>query len=553
MSNNTPVSRFEHTILIPMRLTDGDGKDAEIGQVSRDLLESKRWVAATATPPADPPSADPTWLPLHDQHQHQAYAYFHPFVRRFLYDPSKVMRLHRADLRRVVVEPQQSEPVLTFEFDVTSCELWLFAGTGVALLRLDLHARPEREDATWPLHDVQRVIDQLRRLYPPYFEEIKDRDGRRQGMAGGRCPKRVEFVFADGTKVHSDLGDAKRYLAERAAWVEPGHERTGSFSWATHWESLLWPLVTRPRATEALPSSRRWHALQLGDDRAPCMSYVGFSDKAALQKVDNGNWMRLCFADAPGTDELPYQRGFVADFERHYCYDRYWYRTGESMESPSRIMNCGYAFMWAGSSDDPCFFANETNGAIAIFRHIYVPMGIIAQFHHAALLAVSARMTSLPDAPDPHALTDLYRGFIIFTQRYWFDEISPQVQGRELFSQWRRELGIQELFDEVRLELRDMIDVQSAKEQVTQSRQATFLAHVALPFAALSVFLGFVSMSATSLGMNSLPAEIKVALSAPFMKGVTLFTWGLTFATPLVLLGVIVWYFRNRPSRGLPR
>lgn len=539
MTNDQPaVSRFEHTILIPVRLIDRGGRDAVMQDVAAALTERGPWSRTSATPASPPAAGGPNWPPLHALHGHQAYAYFHPFVRRFLFDPEMVIRCRRTDLRRVVIEPGQREPVPTLEFDVATCELWLFKDTGIAVLRLDLHAVPPLTGGTWPLHEVQRVIDQMRRLYPPYFDTIGDPQGQPRRHAGGHCPERVEFVFDDGRKLASDFGDVQRYLAERAGWVRPVAEHTGSFSWATHWEGLLLPFVTRPGSD---PGERGWRVLQLGDDRAACMSFVGFSSRDALRSVDRGNWMRLCFGDAPGSDDLPYQRGFVADFEQRYCYDRYWYEQDESEDSPSRLMNCGFAFTWAGNNGDPYFFANETNGAPVIFRHLYVPMGIIAMFQHAALLAISARQTALPEPPDPQAQTALYRSFILFTQRYWFDDISPQVQGREIFCQWRRELGIAQLFEQVRLELRDMIDAQNADEQVEQSNEATRLTRLALPFAMLSLLVGVLSMAAGLLGMNSVgfdsakPAEW-CSVAGPHC----IFSAPLTLSAILAMLAIVL-------------
>ena len=216
----------------------------------------------------------------------------------------------------------------------------------------------------------------------------------------------------------------------------------------------------------------------------------------------------------PVSDELPYQREFLAGFEKRCCYDRFWYQSGESAESSSRIMNCGYSFTWVGSAKDAGYFMNDRNGAVATFRHIYVPMGVIAHFHRAALLAASAQLSALSELHDvdkqqehQKRLQKLYQRFITFTQVFWFDEISPQEQGRELFAGWRHELRTQELFNEVRQELRDMTDLQNAQEQVKQAREAQKLTKIALPFAAISVFVGYVSMLASGFGMNTISSE----------------------------------------------
>ena len=51
-----------------------------------------------------------------------------------------------------------------------------------------------------------------------------------------------------------------------------------------------------------------------------------------------------------------------------------------------------------------------------------------------------------------------YQHFIEFTHVFWFDEVSPQEQGVEMFAMWQRELRSKTLYDEVRQELKDLVE-----------------------------------------------------------------------------------------------
>ena len=58
--------------------------------------------------------------------------------------------------------------------------------------------------------------------------------------------------------------------------------------------------------------------------------------------------------------------------------------------------------------------------------------------------------------------------FLRFEHRYWFHEISNQAQARELFQRTRRNLGLDELYREIREELQDMgnfLDVEAMRRQ----------------------------------------------------------------------------------------
>lgn len=515
------VSHFEVSILIPIRIVD------DCGQAPKSMMD----VAASLLGQGwCPPLADQSAPELTRRIEHQAYSYFHPFVRRFLFDQQRVIRLARTDLECLTVKPGGLGDHADCHLEVMACELWLFQRTEIGVLKLDLRKAADAED--WALSRVQRLLDQVRRLYPPYF------DGSSGDLAsGGHCPREVVLRFkssAGHESVTSDFGDVARYCADMASWSALGqsNELLESFSWATHWQAILEPLVTSPVAPN-VPGAKvgmptRWRAMQLGDDRAATMSFVAFANEAEFRRVTEGDWVRLCFSDAPGDDRFPCQDAFLngnalrASFQSRFCYDRFFYAVGQSTDSPSRILNCGYSFTYAGSKADPHFFMNFDNGAIVSFRHIYLAMGVLAQFQRAALLASSFRISCLVKRDvnsgiDKKETAPAYDAFLSFTQWYWFDEISPQEQGQDLFAMWRRELRLQELFTEVRQELRDIVDLQNAKQQIEQAETASKLAktsteltRVAVPFAILSITIALLSFAAGWMGMNVLTDDVKV-------------------------------------------
>lgn len=558
MSNPQPlVSELHISIIVPLRIVDSEGNAPGSMRNVAGSLRLHGW--------------EPLQEGATDAEQriaHQAFSYFHPFVRRFLYDDRRVIRLRRDDLLAVNVKPGGWGEYADCRLDVEGCELWLFERTRIGVLKLDLQ-RPTGTPS-WPLKVMQRLLDQIRRLYPPYFDDGGTGDSKM--VQGGHCPREVELFLksAPGSAVtRSDYGKVERFVRERKQWadVAVAHEERASFAWAEHWQEILAPLVTTPvRSAEPGGNgsvARTWHAVQLGDDRAALMTFVGFDSCASLRAVSPGDWVRLCYADAPGTDRYPYQQAFLAgsasqpSFEARHCYDRYFYSDGESSDAPSRILNCGYAFTWAGcvepNKKDKGFFLNGANGAIVTFQHIYTAMGVIAQFQRAALLDSSFRISCLvkPDdaAPiDPEETGRAYDAFIWFTQWYWFDEITPQEQGQELFAMWRRELRLQELFDEVRQELGDIVDLQNANKQVELARRSTELTRIALPFAVVSLGIALLSLAAGWLGMNVIDdRDIKV-VQIGAKVGLELLAWAIALLG--LLLGLVfavltIWVVRS--------
>lgn len=508
MSNSD--DKLIHVISVPFRIHARNGGTVYLQKTCEKLKDSK-WSDVPKNTSNTP--LEKRWELFR---KYQSRAYFHPFVQRFLYDKERVRRFERNDVKKIVVT---LDHFVTKEFSVTlsvaRCELVLFQpDIGVLLLEVE---------TTEPLNlpQTQLLLDSLRRLYPPYIDGFTFKEGNEPASKemriwkGGHCPVEVRLLEGDGK---TPIGDPGVYREQQSIdsesmpkffehYSKPFEAEIGKdtihFPWAAHWQTLLNPFVTDSGGVG------EFSAHQLGDDRAPTMTYIAVQDPRSISR---GDWMRLCFCDDPGTSHLPYAEGFMQDFEEKFCYDRYWY-TGvlrDSEWNPSRILICGYSFTFVGSSADD-FFLNELNGAHATFRNIYVEMGLIAHFQRAALLAASQRLSDMVQRdssgahislPSRDEVRNFYDHFVEFTQNFWFDEISPQEQGREMFEMWRKRLRIQELYDEVRQELKDLVEyaeLRATSDELNASGRLNMTVAI-VGFGA--IVLSFVSAIAGILGMN---------------------------------------------------
>ena len=514
--SNLEAHRLIHVICLPLQFKREGKPIAHIDDAVRGLVtDGSSWHQADG-PFSGELSSEQRW---------QARVYFHHFVRRFLFDPQRSRWLQRGDITALrVTLPKTQAPIA---LQVLSCRLALFQ-PDIACLLLELECRE-----SLPIDTLQRLLDRLRRVYPPYFDSFQPAPGPDQPTPdrvwyGGHCADRVELLDAEdqpigfvGSYTPTDFKSSLADTSRIGSW-EPG--------WAGHWKTLLAPLYTGQTPSDEHSISIR----QFGDDRAAIMSYIAFNGPRALNK---GQWVRLCFADDHGTDALPYARTFLAHFERRYCYDRYWYQPVETDDSPSRVLNCGYAFSYVGEANT-WFFEHDPTGALFTFRHIYVTMGVIAHMQRAALLAASHRLTHLVrrdggnvTLPNAETVRSFYKQFVEFTQTYWFDEVSPQEQGQQLFAQWQAQLRTQPLYDEVRQELRDLAEhseLQASRNDFDQSRQLNEtvgrLGFFGLALTALSAVAGI-------FGMNK-PEEMTWLLS-----GLTAFLF--------VVLALLGWRMRQ--------
>ena len=541
--HNLQVETFRHIICLPFHIEDKSGAVGDNSGISlvkiKEALDSsgvwKQFHKLTAESEDDPENL--LEKIRNKARKYQARAYFHPFVQRFLYDENRLLRYRRdqqLSLRIQLIDGNfGSEKIDSLVLEIERCELSVFMpNIGILMLKI-------KNDQGLPLKITQKILDELRRIYPPYFEErdnvdysktpsLKDIDHNKNVEAqissgaltlwkSGHCPLSVQLMInndelnSGNTSVFYSLNEVNApsdLINKNAEYFKNGTNDGLVHPWEAHWSTLLQPFSTDINAQGLVIH-------QFGDDRAATMSYLAIDQ---LKLINRGNWVRLCFSDAPGNDKLPYAATFLKNFEEQYCYDRYWYE-GEDVDgtdSPSRILNCGYSFSYIGSKK--CrYFTNDNNGALATFNHIYSDMGMIAHFQRAALLSFSQRLSELVTRdnsgqiilPDNDKVQDMYRQFIEFTQNYWFDEISPQEQGQQLFAMWRKHLRIQELYDEVRQELKDLVDYleliegkRAALASGQSTKSANQLNNLIFSFGFVGFIVALISMFAGLFGTN---------------------------------------------------
>lgn len=461
---------------------------------------------------------------------YQAYNYFHPFVRDYWFNPSQVKRYSHTGvsyLHAVIYNGIENREVI---FDVVCDLLHITPNIGM----LVLHLKHNHLD----LKTAQACLDQLRRLYPPYLSYGKD-----QKPFGGHFPVSVTLKDKHTAPLASFSVIDLEKIREKAAGFATDHpfdsplnsKKRHAHLWAAHWAYLLEPFSTDIDA----PPYRDFLVRQLGDDRAAVVSLISIhtdQNENITQLIDTGNLKRLCFADAPGNDPTPYSERFLTNerFFNEYCYTRFWYNHNpeESSDKPSLIMNSGYAFCWLGDANDGHFFANPRDGAPVTFRHIYVPMAIIAHFQKAFLLTLANRLTDLtpyengkPIRINMKDFRQLKLDLIAFTQTYWFSEISPQEQGIELFEMWRKKLRMSIIHDDIRQQINDIVEYNNAEATSKINSQIKFLTYWA-------VILAIIGLAAGILGMNTFEIKEKPELDIDGLDYVNLFVRFITSWIP---------------------
>ncbi|MEP7247928.1 MAG: hypothetical protein ABI885_30160, partial [Gammaproteobacteria bacterium] len=439
------------------------------------------------------------------ERHYKEFVTFLPYVQRFLYGSTAgqesatakatgTMRVFRRDdvaRVRIVFAPGE-EPTL---FDVAHVDLYFFLDADIAILAFEMCTNDISLDR------AQDTLFRFGRAYPAYWE--------RNGNAGN-CPYSVEWLGKnDEVLAASDFAARAKYLAFVARY------RTACL--ANHWDYLLQPLMLEyPGQTGRL----RYRLLEY--NRMPFMSFIAVDDPTELTRAD---FVRIGMVTRPGEpDTLPYSSSTLADFERDYCDDRFWGRSGERFSGDTRIIVTGHTFAIVGRHDD-YFFSGSATGLLGQFRHQYFLLFLIAHFHKAALVSISdelaVAMNKLTVGETEsvknfkRTIRQMMEVFLRFTHRYWFHEVSNQAIARSVYGRLSKYLGNEELYAEVRNEVTDMnsyLDSDSARRQANTVLRLTVV-----------TILGLIGTIASGLlGMNiidetSRPAGIRLFIFLGFL------------------------------------
>jgi hypothetical protein len=453
-------------------------------------------------------------------------------VQRFLYgdgrgrrdaggrDADAPMRVfRREDVAQVRVRARpESAP---FTLDIVHVDLYFFFDVDVVLLNVELGAND------LSLAQAQEQLYRFGRGYPAGWDA--------QGLALHSMAG-VEWLDAAGQVLaSSDAQQRDLFLSHVAEHRAP---RT-----AAHWAFMLQPLVSDHSDD---PGELRYRQIEYY--RMPVMGFLALDDPRALTRND---FIRLgLVTGAGGSDngglndmrdarDLPYAADHVADFEQRYCYDRFWANAGAAPNT--RYLCSGHALIVVGDARSE-FYGCRDRGVLAQFRHQHFMLFMINHFQKAALLMASDRLVEalknldVGDAASvrrfKRSIRASFEGFLRFTHRYWFHEVSEQAQVRALSHLCATHLGLDPLYREVKERITDMsgyLDADSLRRQANTVVRLTVV-----------TILGLIGTVTTGfLGMNLL-AEA----DAPMERKLWI------FAVVFVLTTVLTFYTMGK-SKGL--
>ncbi len=461
---------------------------------------------------------------FHERHYNE-FVSFLPYVQRFLYgegraaagpqagDPGPPMRVfRRRDVAKLRVVTRAGEDAVTL--DIVHADLYFFFDVDVVMLNLEVSA------GVLDLSQAQELMYRFGRAYPAGWDD--------HGQAL-HCLHSVEWLGDDGVVLAaSDAQQRDSFLSHVAAHRAPRIAR--------HWDFMLQPLVNDLSSAVGVLRYR-----QIEYYRMPMMAYLALDKPRALTRNDFVRLGLVTGADEmTGTNDAPalasagppFAEQHLTDFEQRYCYDRFWADAGAAPNT--RYLCSGHAIVVIGDAKSQ-FFACPDRGVLAQFRHQHFLLFLIAHLQKASLLMFSDRLVEALKALDvgdatsvrtfKRAIRRSFEGFLRFTHRYWFHEVSEQAQVRALFNLCSQHLGVDPLYAEVKERMADMnayLDADSLRRQANTVVRLTVV-----------TILGLVGTVTTGfLGMNLLAeADAPIGRKLAWFAAVFVATAMLTFYT----------------------
>jgi len=403
----------------------------------------------------------------------------------------------RRDIAAVRVVPRPGDAPVTLQ--VVHVDLYFFYGVDIVLLNVEVAA----DDL--PMGLAQELMYRFGRAYPAGWD-----------AAGNavHCMAGVEWLDAGGAVLaRSDAQQRDAFLAHVAEHRAPRI--------SAHWDYVLAPLVNH-HSGSAGPLRFR----QIEYYRMPMMAYLAVDEPRLLTRND---FIRLGLVTGggetvPGSEAaLPYAEKHLADFEQQFCYDRFWSDSGAAPNT--RYLCSGLALIAVGDAQSE-FYRCGDRGVLAQFRHQHFLLFLIAHFQKATLLMYSDQLAEALTAMDvsrPESVKRFkrqirlsYVGFLGFTHRYWFHEVSEQAHVKALFHLCTKHLQIDGLYEEVKERIRDMnsyLDADSLRRQANTVVRLTVVTIFGLVGTITTGFLGMNLLAAADSPMSQRVAMFLVVLA----------------------------------------
>lgn len=460
-----------HIFYFPFKWAKKDVTEGTITQLTDfsqiRFLNNGKWVrpAVAESQENDGNKTDKNNVSLDAQVLYNEKNYYFRFVHDVLYDSGDgndnlVMHFERKepqekDVRYLIKVSGREKP---YSLNVDAININLYK-TGVGMLSFYLRNDDESQCDT---RDILNINQYGRRILPPFWSEVNAE--KRQELS--------EYLEISGLDTEISKEDFKSYKVDEP-WTA-----------TSMLDSLLKDLTDNLTLTPVIDDRMFVMSLYKNDD----MSRLSLSAADAYCNPSSPFsefWYKYLFVDTGWptcqNDEM------MRDLLRSHTYLRW--QKWNSLYGVSR-----YSFVYLTNSGVPSYLVDY-------FMTTYARMMEIALVQRASVLCFSNEVTTLTKRRNwtleklSEHVDSLNEEYIRFINRMYFNELTSQDQGVELYGLIRQNLDIDSYVEELKDEIEKLHDTISFKVERSRNEKAetlNFMAAILLP---VSIVTGFWSMN----------------------------------------------------------
>lgn len=431
------------------------------------FLNNGKWVrpAVAESQENDGNKTDKNNVSLDAQVLYNEKNYYFRFVHDVLYDSGDgndnlVMHFERKEPQekdvRYLIKVSGREKPYSLKVDAININLYK---TGVGLMSFYLRNDDESQCDT---RDILNINQYGRRILPPFWSEVNAE--KRQELS--------EYLEISGLDTEISKEDFKSYTVDEP-WTA-----------TSMLDSLLKDLTDNLTLTPVIDDRMFVISLYKNDDMSR-LSLRAADAYCNPSSPFSEFWYKYLFVDTGWptcqNDEM------MRDLLRSHTYLRW--QKWNSLYGVSR-----YSFVYLTNSGVPSYLVDY-------FMTTYARMMEIALVQRASVLCFSNEVTTLTKRGDwtleklSEHVDSLNEEYIRFINRMYFNELTSQDQGVELYGIIRQNLDIDSYVEELKDEIEKLHDTISFKVERSRNEKAetlNFMAAILLP---VSIVTGFWSMN----------------------------------------------------------
>lgn len=418
--------------------------------------------------------------------KYNGYTYFHTFVRKALFYTGEYA-LDKHTVLYYELDGLEDDKfhidikgIQTYSLDFESVCLHIY-NTGVGVLTFNLENNDYKEK-----EHILRINEFGRRIYPQFLGEDGVASTQNVFLAQsirGSLANKIVFE-EDFRQYNGKINTKSTFLAPdfiKKIFGYRGQEREG--------DGNVPFVFSRPHEAKG-----KIRISQVTDDRMFFVSYYengGLANELAL-KDDKGNykylldnfWYGFLFGDKDMKDVTIKNDEMQIEHVKHHSYSRWIDYKQKNGLNGSLFGMTRDSFVCIGG-----FFMLPIH-----MKTMYYQMSVLCLVQRASVLRFAYEVSNITELLNENGnitprIKDLYKNYIEFINKIYFREVTPQIQGIEMYNQFQQAMNLKQEVENLDGEIQELHTYVSMDEQDKLSK-------VAIWFLPAGVVIGLMGINA---------------------------------------------------------